>query len=257
MNVPKKYRYQLKTLSKLVLSPREHQGYYLAAGDFDVKLSEEFQGNTNIIYPFYQYGSYKSYNPEQAQYYIPGSSIKGAICSGSEKTYRLMVDDIQVDRSRIKLNYLYKLQHYTGANNKQTKLEEFFPKIKVEMLSAGSICYGVFFSEGDPGYFLKKAQSSTRDKLKQLQGRIDSIDYSHVETETKGQLIKLKDNLTDIIMYLEQKNSRKYILLLGGYKGLLLSGIFNKEVEKSAIYLDKDSSLPHGLVQIMIEDEYE
>ncbi|MNJ60199.1 hypothetical protein D3C77_559150 [compost metagenome] len=168
-----------------------------------------------------------------------------------------MVDDIQVDRSWIKLNYLYKLQHNTEANNRQIKLEEFFPKIKVEMLSAGSVCHGEFFSEGDPGYFLKKAQYSTRNKLKQLQNRIDSIDYSHVETETKGQLIKLKGNLTDMITQLEHNDNSKYVLLLGGYKGLILSGTFNKEVINSAIYVDKDNALPHGLVQIMLEDEYE
>jgi CRISPR/Cas system CSM-associated protein Csm5 (group 7 of RAMP superfamily) len=72
-----KIKYTLSTLSSLIISPREGQAFYKEL-DFDDVVTEDGK-EINIIYPFYQYGIHDRYDPQQAKYYIPGSSIKGAI----------------------------------------------------------------------------------------------------------------------------------------------------------------------------------
>ena len=75
----------------------------------------------------------------------------------------------------------------------------------------------------------------------------------------------LKENLKNVKDKIEQIKDEYYIFL-GGYKGFLLSANFNDEMienEKitnhinevsSAIYIDKEKNLPHGLVKIKLFD---
>lgn len=264
-----KYNYQLKTISKLVLSPREQQAYYLATGDFKPEqVQQKYRGTSpsvaesiKIIYPFYQYGSYTSYLAQDTQYYIPGSSIKGAISSASSQNeIKLMVDDVFVDQETVELHHLYKLQHATDANNKQGKLDIFFPNVAVEMLKAKSTHKGeIFCAENGLETLFEKAQENTVKKLEQFDRHVDSVLNLQLNEDSKQELIDVQKNLATWIEAAKKKDGKSCLLLLGGFKGLMLSRVFGAEVfeqsaEKSAIYVDRENSLPYGLVQITLND---
>lgn len=262
----KKYNYQLKTISKLVLSPREHQGYYLAAGDFEakqVKLAYKATETSDvesikIIYPFYQYGAYNGYRPQDTQYYIPGSSIKGAICADLQKptTFKLMVDDIAITSSdSLKLNHLYKLQHASDSNEKQGKLELFFPNVAVEMLEAETECAGeLFYDQAELKQYLANAQAQTIAKLEGLALQIDAILKLLLSEKTRAALEQVLFNVKNRIEIAKASEGKVFLLLLGGFKGLVLSGVSGQGIDKSAIYVDHDTFLPHGLVQLTLEN---
>ena len=67
-------------------SPRSGQALYKEIDEFclspyvkipDTKDDEKHE--VKVVYPFYQYGEYEKYDPEHANYYLPGSSVKGAL----------------------------------------------------------------------------------------------------------------------------------------------------------------------------------
>lgn len=255
-----KYSYRLKTISRLVLSPREHQGYYMAAGDFgeEIYKRNNIEQGVKIIYPFYQYGTYDGYHPEQTHYYIPGSSIKGAMLSYLNKQYsnKLLVDDVLVDYSHLGLHQLQKLQHASEETNKHATIKKFFPNIAVEMIQADVEFLGQLYAETDPSHFLNEAQMASLEKLKQLHKGIVQVcsGDTDMNDDTRTKLEETVSHLETWIHTSGDKDSRTYLLLLGGYKGLILSGIFDKDAANSAVYLDTDKLLPHGLVQVRLEE---
>ena len=97
----KKVIYEMEVLSSTIISPRSGQAFYKGV-DFCLepeanvpgssKIQKKAQG-VGVIYPFYQYGEYEKYDPEHAVYYIPGSSIKGALCSLKSSKRPMTVDD--------------------------------------------------------------------------------------------------------------------------------------------------------------------
>lgn len=243
MNPYTKYNYHLKILSSVILSPREQEALYMdSAGE----------GGFNIIYPFYQYGNYGEYDSKNAQYYIPGSSIKGAI--GETK---IMVDDIMVPGESISLRPLYKVQNIPEfgremENNGKMKAERFFPKIGVEMLRAGVKLEGELFSREDIHGILSKAHMETVKRLKKWSERFPAKEPlpSNISKVADGEkdirFEVVKQNMSSII----NRKENSFLILLGGYKGKLLSHVFEKEVEKCSVYVDCDTALPHGLVEI-------
>jgi hypothetical protein len=255
----RKYNYILKTLSALALSPRDHQGFYVAAGDFRV---DDMQTHTdldkdrvNIIYPFYQYGSYSRYDPKTAQYYIPGSSLKGAIRSNASRGggSKLLVDDIAVDSGRLLLCNLYKLQNLSKESDKSIKLDIFFPNVAVEMLAADTDCRGELFSDESIYDSLREAQNKTKEKLNQLLGKINVIFADKRSEGCTDLLEELSGNIKSIISAIEHQHEKEFTLLMGGYKGLALSGVFDNPDFNSAVYLDVSKKLPHGLVHVILE----
>lgn len=256
----RKYHYGLNTLSTVVLSPRDHQGFYLDAGDFtsedlEGEVSKHLKRDVNIIYPFYRYGTYSHYAPTEAQYYIPGSSIKGALSRNFSETekLRLMVDDIRLNREDIQLYHLMKVQR----DNDKFVINEFFPNVAVEMLCAGKQYTGELFCE-EPERYFRQAHQDTINKLQQLVKIINSMLKQAKGETNRNHLQELKNNV-EYVLKNEKGSDDRYLLLLGGYKGLSLSVISNKfdEVDqdgtKSAIYFDEESMLPHGLVEITLE----
>ncbi|MET3504103.1 hypothetical protein [Halalkalibacter oceani] len=263
----RKYKYRLKTYSTLILSPRDHQGFYKAAGDFvpeDMQVSEHVNKKTvNIIYPFYQYGTYPRYSPAATQYYIPGSSIKGALprIGAEEGKPSLMIDDIRVKSEDIQLYQLQKVQNISKEDT-PTEIAEFFPNVAVEMLRAdaeyaGELFYNMSKSKNKPECYFRETDQATKTKLKQLVQRINGI-YNQVKKEEDMHILnELRTNIQAILNDSKTDSNNQFLFLLGGYKGLMLSAISTKDDYNSAIYLDKPKRLPHGLVQVTLEQSSE
>lgn len=257
-----KYCCRLETCSTVALSPRGQDGYYEGI-HFKREEMNKAAGDKkfNIIYPFYQYGCYEKYDPEHTQYYIPGSSVKGAVGSSE-----LGIDDMIVDPKDIELKKLYKLQHCLPVgkekeDNKKVKLDDFFPQLAVEMMRAGVKASGDVFCKGDLESILSKTRLNTEQKLLQLHRTLgEIIEKSVIDTEGEG------DTKTKEILYKVWKNIKdkgyesKYFekntafIFLGGFKGLLLSKIYvETDTLNGGIYIDRENELPHGLVKITLE----
>ena len=114
----KKITYTMKLLSSLIVSPRSGQALYKEIDEFclspyvkipDTKDDEKHE--VRVVYPFYQYGEYERYDPEHANYYLPGSSVKGALLQHKRKGFKLMADDVPVPNLSIVLRSLWKAQY--------------------------------------------------------------------------------------------------------------------------------------------------
>lgn len=68
-----------------------------------------------VVYPLYQYGEYKNYDPEHGNYYLPGSSVKGALQRRKSMRNHLMADDVLVSNSDVVLRTLWKAQYLEGS----------------------------------------------------------------------------------------------------------------------------------------------
>ena len=263
----KKYDYELTVLSNVILSPREQEGIFL---DSSQKETGNL-GNINIIYPFYHYGIYDEYEPKNTEYYIPGSSLKGAIFRGKSK---ILVDDIKIPNNRIKLGQLNKVQYIpkkgqeeSEEEQKQMILNTYFPNIGVEMLKRDEEPFeGSFYSEEDIKERLLELHEDSKRKIHRLIQKVeDSIELNshHKEKSEKSQdceetLKKFQNNLKEI---LNNRKETEYLFFLGGYKGLLLARTFEEMPEKSAIYIDENKklpeykALPYGLCKIVLKEE--
>lgn len=268
----KKYTYELETISDLVLSPRAQNCFYKDS-HFSAELISDFhlKGNVKIIYPFYQYGLYERYQPNTAQYYIPGSSIKGAI---GDNTFT--VDDIMIKRREdMRLKNLFKMQNVfadsKGENQAAPKIDSFFPGVAVEMLGAGSKYTGAIFSQNAPHASLNAAQKETKRKLEQLTEAITAIlnSFKQAKDQTNpssdvdsknvvGENSKMRSTgevLSNMLMNIRNLQKEPgpdncYLLLLGGYKGIRLSSVVRNEEKVGGIYVDMERELPHGLVWV-------
>ena len=121
----KKITYSMELLSSLIVSPRAVQALYYGIDIFRkeplLAPSDDTPKRTaKVVYPFYQYGEYKVYDPEHTEYYLPGSSVKGALLQkNGERIQRekvhMMADDILIDRKRIVLRNLEKAQNAVSS----------------------------------------------------------------------------------------------------------------------------------------------
>jgi hypothetical protein len=262
----KKVAYQLTTLSSLIVSPRSDRAFYRDLDDsieeFCSKQSDDDNNNNKqkldksklkIIYPFYRYGEYESYSPEQAEYYLPGSSIKGALTNpngeGPNTSHKFMFDDIKIDGGSVVLCNLYKLQYINEPITKG-KLEPFFENVGVEMVTAGAVLQGEFYAEDMTAAkeLLGKANCITRKKIKQLIAYLEDVK----ETEAKKIDHGCAEDISEIRKKLNPLQDNGDVILLGGYKGLLHSICLNNNAGEinSAVFIDKETYLPHGLLQI-------
>lgn len=282
----KKYTYNLKTLSSVILSPRAQSAFY---SDRRRSSAGADSDGYKIIYPFYQYGTYdqpavydsgklieiEPYTEEHAKkahYYIPGSSIKGAL--GAPKC---MVDDIPVPYGNLTVKQLSKVQYIpkecsekdkAATSEKATKneasklmkIKKFFPNIGVQMLNAKVTLKGELFCQEDLKLILNQSQEETIHKINQYKVRLEEICRcvknsmppaelsSQPEEETNEQencLNALKAVCNNLDHVRKEKEDDEFLFILGGYKGQLLSMI-SSELSEGAIYLDgikdKDSS---------------
>ena len=94
----KQVKIRLKTLSSIILTPREQT------------MKTIIQENkTGYLYQFYHYGDTEDCGTKE--YYIPGSSLKGAIGKENIKPNRLFVDDIRICPENIEVKQLQKIQN--------------------------------------------------------------------------------------------------------------------------------------------------
>lgn len=247
-----KYKYTLNTLSKVILSPRDHNGFYESAGDFRKE-------NINIIYPFYQYGAYDKYDPERASYYIPGSSIKGAILSNlpNQQQGKIIVDDVHIKNYKdIEISKLKKIQYISEDTAKSANIKEFFPNVGVEMLNKKVELNGEIFSKNEIGDYFSLANQRTISILEQYKNKTDNITFDNENSEGALLYKELKENISGLLEKIKKHDSIKCTIILGGYKGLLLSKVFKTEVLNkdfnSAVYVDDDAKLPYGLVTLTL-----
>lgn len=253
----KKITYKLTTISSLIVSPRGSSAFYKDCEDFaddDITCNEYLiKDKLRVIYPFYRYGEYDKYMPQNASYYLPGSSIKGALCqSESDKsTYppeKFMADDVLVKRGDIVLRNLYKAQFLKDESkekqmDKKAKIDVFFENMAVEMVKAGAKMEGEIYLESEDAAkgLLKEANSLTRKKIRKM------LQYYRALQERK----EMPDAIKEAEKKLLPLSKDEQVFLLGGYKGLLHSiKPQERQENEGAVYLDMETMLPHGLVKI-------
>ena len=291
---------KITTISPLILSPRTEKALYKGV-DFknikeDIKNSNiENVDKINIIYPFYSYeerdllpGNEFSYAQE---YYIPASSLKGALLSGikneDDNSFRtkILFQDIKISKENIELKNLYKFQYLyqndkkKNKNNKEKtvykapKFETFFPSLAIEMIGGGKKFETevLFRCEVSVDFKNKLEDSfeSTKNKLnnymEEVEKRITNIESWIKERKVENQVEKSKDNENyleklkkikyNIQKLLQQIQNKKNIVFLGGYKGILgsLSQLDQNHNVQNGFYIDKETMLPYGLLEVNVE----
>lgn len=272
----KKAVYQIKVLSSVIISPRSGQALYpgidaFAREPFIEEPGKSGQSETlvqnkrsaKVVYPFYQYGEYQEYDPENASYYLPGSSVKGALLQrerGRNERIRLMTDDIPVPNTAIALRNLQKVQYLDKPE--KTKLAPFFNNVGVEMIKSGTVLEGEMYLEENAGWgeLRRTANAATVKKMNQMISYIQMLEAGLARAEkndktgacAKGKLV-LERERTE----LEKLCRNNKIVLLGGYKGLLHSILQNSRAdeEKGSLFIDFETNLPHGLVELELISE--
>lgn len=265
----KKNILKFKTVSFVCLSPRESKAFYKAL-DFneeDIKEGEVDEKKVNIIYPFYQYGEYeKGYN-RNVEYYIPGSSLKGALLKYDiENTnLRMMVDDSSIKGEDIQLKNLKKFQYLFNRKenkNETSKVQKygiFLENLGIEMLKPKSTFQTEIYCEIEKvREIIDCTVKSTIERLKNINRYIEELlSYGEIDGGVKK---KLEKEHRDIKFILENK---KGVIFLGGYKGVIASlhsewKEKNEPFEKGALYAEEvlleDNRekllLPYGLIEI-------
>lgn len=255
-----KLAYKLKTLSSLIVSPRANVAFYRELDEFTLdKIKEnsldDGKGNKitllkdklKIIYPFYQYGEYVAYAPDNAAYYLPGSSVKGALLQGDSVTGSFMADDVLISNEHIVLRNLYKAQYLKDEKKERACFGVFFENIGVEMIKAKVELKGEFYLSGKAAAktLLEAANESTKVKIQQMLGYLGELKTRGYSKEVLCNFSELSGRLSDLL-----KTNDTF--LLGGYKGLLHTmKVESSPLENSgAVFLDPETMLPHGLVKI-------
>lgn len=261
--------YKITIKSSLIISPRSDRAFYR---DLDNSIEEKcikdinnkpldydkpfYYNKLKIIYPFYRYGIYDSYSPEKAEYYIPGTSVKGALTNPvgkrTDKDIKLMVDDIKINNDMIVLRNLYKIQ-YINDPGKKTVLNSFFDNVGVEMVKgnqANGTLTGKLYTDSMETVkgLLENANSVTKEKIEKMINYLNDINEKHNNTSTEKT-----DDGNDIQTVIKNLNviKKENLLFLGGYKGLINSICLNEDEEiNSAVFIDCATMLPHGLVSI-------
>lgn len=260
----KKITYTMELLSSLIVSPRAGQAFYHGINIFQKEPFLDSSADARkgldavkVVYPFYQYGEYNTYDPEHAEYYLPGSSVKGALLQKNGKKIRMMADDIPVDRKQIVLRNLVKAQYVDQCD--KARFDFFFNNVGVEMLKAGTELCGELYLEDNIRFeeVLGDANRATAEKIRQMSGYLE--EFINTESEYNEAF---RSDVSAMLKELCLLEKRKDIILVGGYKGLLHSILLkNQRGQKKkenrmpgkGVFLDREKSLPHGLVSIRCE----
>ena len=290
---------KITTISSLILSPRMEKALYKGVDYKNIKENIKNSNivnidNINIIYPFYSYEE-RNLLPENEflyaqEYYIPASSLKGALLSGikneDDNSFRssILFQDIKISNENIELKNLYKFQYLyqndkkKNKDNKQKtvykapKFETFFPSVAIEMIGSGKkFEIEVLFRCDVSADFKNKLEDSfesTKNKLnnymEEIERRITNIESWIKDRKLEDQVEKSKDNenyleklkkIKDNIQKLiQQIQNNKNIVFLGGYKGILgsLSELNQNNNVQNGFYIDEKTMLPYGLIELNI-----
>ena len=242
----KKITYTMKFLSSTIVSPRAGQAFYYGIDTFC---------REPVLCP----SDPKEAKTVKVEYYLPGSSVKGALLQKNDKKIHIMADDIPVAREQIVLKNLEKAQYVSDYNEADFKL--FFDNVGVEMLKAGSVLSGDLYLKDGTAFeeILEDANRAATAKISQMCRYLETL----MKNEYKS--VEFKKELKQMLEKLYSLEKRKSIILIGGYKGLLHSILLKadrktkKRHENSekgrGIFLDRETDLPHGLASIRCESE--
>lgn len=282
-----------KTISKVCISPRASQALYET---LDYKQSEENQ-NYNMIYPFYSYDDrhlkedYYLELKKKVSFYVPASSIKGALLLKENEGKYFRLDDAKLDSKDIETCNIYKFQYVNileedvvkakkeneGEKIKSPKYDIFFPNVGLEMLSE-SVSFDVkvqtvrtYNSSLQMEAVLKRLNEHCVKKLERYIMKLDAlisyfeyyVDAKLVEDTAGFNKLKMaKESIMKLKNQYTNHRSGKSLIFLGGFKGHLMANekIENKEVDeqfpKSAFYFVECQSkelLPYGILEVSIE----
>lgn len=284
---------KFKTISSVILSPRGENTLYMGI-DFariekNGNIGIESSGDKfKMIYPFYSYED-RNFNSNYSfefseKYYIPASSLKGALLSNQSVNLHLegidgnirrkiLVKDIELKKTQIELNNIFKFQYLYQEKQEQQeikeseykykipKLEEFFPALALEMLkSEESFEANILLkiSEDEFRDILKETFDTTKQKLERYMKEIGSR-IAELKSWQKNRKVQDQNTLDEPIEQLQkikeaikrQVSSGKNMIFLGGYKGILGSILVKSDVEiRNGFYIDVKTNLPYGLVEI-------
>ncbi|MCB7068082.1 hypothetical protein LI031_30000 [Enterocloster citroniae] len=249
----KKITYTMRLLSSLIVSPRAGMALYKGIDEFCAVPDLEIVDPANtkarevrVIYPFYQYGEYKEYDPKHASYYIPGSSIKGALQPKKAAAYYFMVDDVRVPNDSVSLRNLYKAQYLEDED--AAGFANFFDNVGIEMVKGGTDLQGELYLEENALFsdVLESANQDTKEKMNQM------ITYLQMLLTRNYKNGNLKDILDKVQRGLTCWLKEDDIILVGGYKGLLHSILLDRHMKElsGGLFIDYKTMLPHGLVKI-------
>lgn len=279
---------KFKTISSVILSPRGENALYMGI-DFagitkNGNIGIESNGDkVKMIYPFYSYED-RNFNSNYSfefseKYYIPGSSLKGALLSNQNEAIdgsirrKILVKDIELKKTQIELNNIFKFQYLyqerpngkeikeSGYKYRIPKLEEFFPALALEMLKSEESFEGdvlLKISEKDFRSILKQTFANTIQKLERYMEEIDNR-IKELKSWQKNRKVQDENNLGGTIEQLEkikeaikrQVFSDKNMIFLGGYKGILGSILDQPNMKiRNGFYIDVKTNLPYGLVEI-------
>lgn len=241
--------YHLTPCSGLIVSPRSALAFYKDLDEFSLEKVEDSEylakNRLKVIYPFYQYGIYTAYNPDAAEYYLPGSSIKGALCRGTSVEGGLMSDDVRIPGNYIVLRNLYKVQYLEEVA--EACFAPFFDNVGVEMVRAGSTLQGqmILPDFDSANALITAANKSTKIKIGQMLEYLNELAKRKYKEELTKKLHTIIENLSP---YLENE----HVILVGGYKGLLHSMEVKDPsmVTNGGVFIDPEKDLPYGLAEI-------
>lgn len=249
----KKITYTMQLLSSLVVSPRAGMALYRGIDEFceapELELVDLASVKTRVvkvIYPFYQYGEYRKYDPKHARYYLPGSSIKGALQSKKAAVGSFMVDDVMIPNASISLRNLYKAQYL--EDEQAAGFGAFFDNVGVEMIQDGTELQGELYLEDGVIFsdILKSANKDTKEKMNQMMQYLQMLLGRDYESDS------LKNILDQAERGLACCLNKDDIILVGGYKGLLHSILIDHRMEEltGGLFIDFKTMLPHGIVRV-------
>lgn len=281
------------TISPVILSPRMEKALYKDVDFKEVKEIEKVD-NIKVVYPFYTYESrdllFEKCFSYAKEYYIPASSLKGALLeskkSRDENSFRskILFQDIKISKEYIELKRLYKFQYLYQENKEKNsddkqeivykipKFELFFPNVAIEMISSGKEFEGeillksgvseeLFKSKLDESFLITK--NKLNNYIKEIEERIKIINSWIEDGKLERQVEDSEGNenyiekLKSIQKRIKEIQNRKNIIFLGGYKGILgsLSEINNTQKIRNGFYIDRETMLPYGLVEVGFEKD--
>lgn len=212
----------LRTLSPVILSSRMQGALYR-----DVDFFGEAFERYNMVYPFYSFDD--RYNREgefqfSHSYYIPASSLKGALTSQKNrkklKGNYLFCRDIEVESKQIEVDSLTKFQYLyfnreereenVRQGQKQPKLMNFFPKIGVERLKSAEKLIGTILiddSQISIEELCKNLNTVMDCKIRNYQDEIEKIAKSWEEENNVAAKLNVANGIR--INSLKKTNSNK------------------------------------------------
>lgn len=249
----KKIIYTMHLLSSLIVSPRAGMALYKEIDEFcEAPELEQFDPvkietrEAKVIYPFYQYGEYRKYDPKHTRYYLPGSSIKGALQPKKTALGSFMVDDVLIPNANVSLRNLYKAQYLEDENN--AEFGAFFDNVGVEMARGGTELQGELYLEESLAFsdVLKSANKDTKEKMNQMIAYLQMLLARNYKNENLKSILSKAERGLDCCL------DEDDIILVGGYKGLLHSILRNHHMKElsGGVFIDFKTMLPHGLVKI-------